>query len=87
LAWHSGVGTATVLLDRPRVVVSQGAKQFVTREAVEVPKPIRCERLGGWERLRRLLDWEYATPIDEIDVRRWRGRLKRSLRRWKAKAA
>jgi hypothetical protein len=29
------------------------------------------------------LDWEYVTPIDEIDARPWRGKLKRTLRRWK----
>ena len=33
--------------------------------------------------LRRYLDWERVTPIEEINVRTWRGWAKRTLRRIK----
>lgn len=41
-------------------------------------------RLGWRDRVRTFLDWEYATPLDEIDVRTWCGWTKRTLREVKA---
>ena len=79
-----GGRAATVELDRPCVSIAAGRLVPVIEPADRVPKPLRVEPLRGikpW--LRRLLDWEYVTPVDEIDARRWQGRLKRILRKVK----
>lgn len=84
LDWHSGDAAAVVLLDRPQLSLRRESTTFTRRLSCNVPQPVRREPIGGFkERLRRALDWEYATPVDEIDARPWRGRLKRSLRLWK----
>jgi hypothetical protein len=87
LEWLRGEAVATLPLDRPTIHLSRDAASFEPIAADDLPRPIRREPIGGWkERLRRSLDWEYATPIDEIDASRLRGRLKRGLRRWKARS-
>lgn len=43
-----------------------------------------AKRTSWRERLHRCLDWEYATPPEEIAAHTWRGRAKRFLREVKA---
>lgn len=69
-------GQATFSIDAP-------ARQ--PRRAQRRPYPERFTRRSGWrDRLRQYLDWECATPLDEIDTRTWRGWAKRALREVKA---
>lgn len=69
-------GHATFSLEAP-------ARQPRRTERRSYPERITCR--SGWrDRLRQYLDWECATPLDEIDTRTWRGWAKRTLREVRA---
>jgi hypothetical protein len=88
LQWVRDDGVASLPLTAEPQSLFQAQHGFTPLRRDGLPRPIRSELPRGWkDRLRRALDWEYVTPVDEIDVSRWRGRVKRSLRRWKARAA
>ena len=88
LQWVRDEGVASLPLTAEPQSLVPAQHCFTPLQRDDLPRPIRCEFPRGWkDRLRRVLDWEYVTPVDEIDVSRWRGRVKRSLRRWKARAA
>ncbi|HVX63256.1 MAG TPA: hypothetical protein VHC19_21725 [Pirellulales bacterium] len=58
---------------------------FKTRLAAPRLYPIASDQPEAFRAsLRRYLDWERVTPIEEINVRTWRGWAKRTLRRIKA---
>jgi hypothetical protein len=84
--WRHRDGIASAVLDRPRVELRResAAHRLVTPPSPL--QPVRNEPIGGWrERLLRAINWEYATPIEEIDATHWQGRVKRTLRRWKSR--
>lgn len=84
LEWVTASGVARLPLDAPVIRIRRESTTFEPSASVELPQPIRREPIRGIrERLRRALDWEYVTPVGEIDAGPWRGKLKRTLRRWK----
>lgn len=86
--WITDEAEASFALTAAPQLVSRVSATFAPRSRLQVPQPVRIDAQRSWkERLRQTLDWEYVTPIDDIDVSHWQGRLKRSLRRWKARAA
>jgi hypothetical protein len=88
MQWISEAGEASFALTAAPQVVTRTNTAFRPIARSQVPRPVRVDSQRSWrERLRSALDWEYVTPIEQIDVSRWQGRLKRSLRRWKARAA
>jgi len=79
---RAGNRTATVPLDRARVRVDFGALNFTANESYDVPTPTRLRPPVDLRRLlRRALDWERVTPIDEIDSGNLTGLMKKTLRR------
>lgn len=73
---------ATVPLDRTRVRIDRRSLKFVEREPNQVPTPTRVRAPVDLKAIvRRALDWERVTPIDEIDSGRWAGLMKKTLRR------
>ncbi|HVX11998.1 MAG TPA: DUF2334 domain-containing protein [Pirellulales bacterium] len=81
LEYMRGNERAEIELDRPRQ--SLRADALCWQPCHEPPQPARPTVVAqGWRAgLRGYLDWERVTPIDEIDVRSWRGWAKRTLRR------
>ncbi len=83
-----GSNRATVPLETPSVRFQPGALVFEKPAASQSPRPLRIDRgesLRG--RVRRWVDWEYVTPLNEIDRSTWRGWIKHSLRRAKSNGA
>ncbi|MBX7167144.1 MAG: hypothetical protein K1X74_12515 [Pirellulales bacterium] len=73
---------ARVPLDESELLLPWDALVFERRARDATPRPLRLDRregLRGW--LRRALDWERETPIDEIDTTSLRGWMKKTLRR------
>lgn len=86
--WITDDGESSFALQAEPQRVLREKVLFSPHSQLEIPRPVRIDFQRSWrERLRQTLDWEYVTPIEQIDVSRWQGRLKRSLRRWKARAA
>lgn len=84
LEWVSPAGVASLPMTKGRLELSAEHLRFVPRVATNRTRPVRFESIRGLRRwAHRFLDWEYETPVNEIDTRHLRGRLKRSLRRWK----
>ncbi len=55
---------------------------FQNRKTLPLPQPVRVDRSEGLRgSLLRYLDWERVTPVEEINATRWRGWVKRTLRR------
>ncbi|MCE9606262.1 MAG: polysaccharide deacetylase family protein [Planctomycetia bacterium] len=74
--------TASVALDRARLRIARGALSFASREPYRLPAPVRLPKpLDVKAILRRALDWERVTPVDEIDAGHWSGMMKKTLRR------
>lgn len=87
LEWVSDDGVAGLTIDQPSAQFNRESMTFERRPTIAVSQPLRREPIRGLkERLRRALDWEYATPIAEINTGQWRGKIKRTLRRWKESA-
>jgi hypothetical protein len=80
-----GTEVAQIDLDRPRQTTHAGELHWQPRHELFAGEIPPTERSEGWRAgLRRYLDWERVTPIDEIGVRTWRGRIKKTLRRVKS---
>lgn len=81
--WRGG-HAALIPLDGSRVRLSPGALAFERRAAVSGGfRPVRVDRPEGLRsRVRRMLDWERETPVEEIGAGTWRNWAKRTLRQW-----
>jgi hypothetical protein len=78
-----GSQVAVLPLDRPVVQFSPEALVYDDRTAEPIVAPLKLDDPRGLRaQVRRLLDWEYVTPVDEILTNTWRNWAKRSLRRW-----
>lgn len=78
-----GPHVATLPLDRPRLRVSPGALAFEKRAPAPGVRPVRIDKPEGLRsRLRRLLDWERVTPVEEIPSGTLRNWAKRALRQF-----
>jgi len=64
---------------------SPEALAYETRWTDRLARPERVDRPEGLKtRLRRAIDWERITPVEEISTSGWRNRVKRTLRKWVA---
>ncbi|HEX7378465.1 MAG TPA: polysaccharide deacetylase family protein [Pirellulales bacterium] len=85
LDYFRGNQATQIDLDRPRQTVRAAALRWRS-----LPQPPTGEispvvKSPGWRaELRRYLDWERVTPVDEISARTWRGWAKKTLRQVKA---
>lgn len=84
IQWMRGNARATAALTPGSQPLTVQSLHFEVYEESALARPVRREPLSGLRsRLHELLDWEYETPIAEIDARHWRGWVKRALRRVK----
>ena len=86
--WMRGgmLATAALKLGEHRLALQNF--QFDAYGDLALTLPVRSEPLRGIRtRLHQMLDWEYETPVAEIDARHWRGWVKRSLRMMKGRSA
>jgi hypothetical protein len=80
--YQRGRHVALMPLDRPVVQFSPAALGYEKREGKATVRPVRIDQRQGIRgHVRRLLDWERVTPVEEIDTQDWRNRAKRTLRR------
>ncbi len=79
-----GEHVASVPLDETTVSLVPEALAFESRRVNLETKAFRIDRPHGLKgTLRRYLDWEQVTPLEEISTRTWRGWMKRTLRKIK----
>ena len=77
-----GQHVALMPLDARVVRFSPSALAYETRGAGPHVEPVRIDRPEGIRgHVRRLIDWERVTPIEEIGTGDWRNWTKRTLRR------
>jgi hypothetical protein len=77
-----GQHVALMALDRSVIQFSPSALAYEKRDGARPVRPVRIDRPQGIRgHIRRLLDWERVTPVEEIGTRGWRNRAKRTLRR------
>lgn len=73
---------AAVSLDRARMRIDRGGLQFTTEERYDVPSPVNVASAFDLKAIvRRMLDWERVTPIEEIESKHLVGLVKKTLRR------
>lgn len=73
---------ALMPLDGPSLSFSPAALAYENRDTIRVFRPARPDRTQGIKGgIRRLIDWERITPIEEIRAVNWQNRAKRALRR------
>ena len=78
-----GSRVALLPLDCQRVSFAPDALSYESRETSRGPMPTRVHRIEGLRgRVRRWIDWELVTPVDQIGTGNWRNWTKRTLRRW-----
>ena len=71
-----------VELDGRMVQFSPSALAYENRAPRPDVRPVRVDRPEGLRgQIRRWIDWERETPIEEIDTSNWRNWAKRTLRR------
>ena len=77
-----GQHVALMPLDRGVVQFSPQALGYEKREGARAVRPVRIDQAQGIRgHIRRLLDWERVTPVEEIGTQGWRNRAKRTLRK------
>ncbi len=82
MEYRRGQHVALMPLDRAVVQFSPSALGYEKREDPPPVQPVRVDRPQGIRgHIRRLLDWERVTPVEEIGTGSWRNRAKRTLRR------
>ncbi len=83
-----GEQVAVMPLDGPPLRFSTAALTYENRRAEPAVRPVRVDppqRLRG--RIRRWIDWEWVTPIEEIPTDNWQNLAKRTLRQLLKKRA
>jgi hypothetical protein len=82
--WRDAI-VAPMRLEGPVVRVSPAALVYERRPAERLARPMRADGAEGLKtHVRRAIDWERVTPVDEIGTSGWRNRVKRTLRKWVA---
>ncbi len=81
-----GEHAAIVPITGPRMCLSLAGLAYERRRArFDAPHPTQSRRPWSWKQaLRKALDWETITPVEELPDDSFRAHLKRSLRRWRA---
>ncbi len=83
IEYWRGQHVALLPLDRPKIDFAPGALAFERRAPAPDFRPVRIDRPEGLRsRLRRFLDWEKVTPVDEIPADTLRNWAKRTLRQF-----
>lgn len=78
-----GDRVALMPLGRSGLEFSPGSLAYERRGASPPLEPVRIDRREGFRgRVRRMIDWELVTPLQEIPVDNWRNLAKRTIRRW-----
>lgn len=79
-----GEHVATIAIDEPMLNFAPEALAFESRRLTSELLHFRIDNPHGLKgAVRRYLDWERVTPVQEINTRTWRGWMKRTLRRIK----
>jgi hypothetical protein len=79
--WRGG-HVARMRLPRRGLRFSPSALAYENRTAPHTVRPVRIDPPEGLRgRIRRLIDWERETPLEEIGTDNWRNWAKRTLRR------
>ncbi len=85
IEYWRGEHVAPMPLDRAKLEFSPQALAFQGRRPRAMPDQLRIDPPQSVKQhLLRYLDWEKATPADEIATGSLRGFLKRTLRRWRS---
>lgn len=85
LEYVRGNQAAQIDLDLPRQTVRAEALRWQALPQPPAGESSPVVKSPGWRaELRRYLDWERVTPMEEISARTWRGWAKKTLRRVKA---
>jgi len=80
--YHRNRLVARLPLERSLVEFSPSAVVYEQRTAAPLAAPTPVSRPEGFRsRIRRLIDWEKETPLDEIPATGWRHWAKRALRK------
>lgn len=80
-----GEHVAPMPLEQQVLRFSPTALAYQRRGARNRFQPVRVDRAEGLRgRLKRFLDWEKATPVDDIDASTVSGWMKKTLRRWQS---
>ena len=78
-----GRHVALMPMDGHVVRFSPQALAYESRGGRPAVRPVRIDRPEGLRgRVRRWIDWERVTPVDQIGSGNWRNWTKRTLRRW-----
>lgn len=78
-----GQHVAVVPLDEAVLRLAPSALAYERRSAEATVRPVRVDAAEGLRgRVRRLIDWERVTPVEEIPANSWRNVAKRALRQW-----
>jgi hypothetical protein len=78
-----GSWVALLPLENQTVSFAPDALAYESRETSRGVLPVRVRRSDGLRgRVRRWIDWELVTPVDQIGAGNWRNWTKRTLRRW-----
>ena len=79
---HCGQRVALMPLQGRVVRFASGALAYENRAARPAVRAVRVDRSEGIRgAVRRLIDWERVTPVEEIATGDWRNWTKRALRR------
>ena len=82
IEYWRGNHVAPMPLDQPELCFAPEALAYQSRKPPDIPSAVRFDRPEGLKsRLRRYLDWERVTPMEELGGNGLRGVLKRTLRR------
>jgi hypothetical protein len=83
IEYLQGSRVALLPLEGETVLFTPGALSYESREASRGVRPTPVRRIEGLRgRVRRWIDWELVTPVDQIGTGNWRNWTKRTLRRW-----
>jgi hypothetical protein len=78
-----GSRVALLPLESETVSFAADALAYESRETARGVTPARIRRVEGLRgRVRRWIDWELVTPVEQIGTGNWRNWTKRALRRW-----
>jgi hypothetical protein len=81
LEYFRGRRVARLPLDKNRLRLSPDSLPFEDRPEQPTSRPVRVDRPHGLRgRVRRWIDWERETPVEEITPVNWRNVAKRTLR-------
>ena len=81
LEYHRGSQVARLPLERSNLRISPDAIPYESPPQPSAFRPVRIDRPHGLRgRVRRWIDWERETPLEEIAPTNWRNVAKRTLR-------